>query len=138
MSLPVNIHKVLQGLPVEWERLEFKRGWNPEAVLHTLCAFANDFHNLSGGYIFLGIADDNGRPGLPPAGIPWKFGGHLTNFGSAIFKRDEYSKPQRSFSILKNRRCSFSWDRNRAKRDCKTDEQLCREKPGHFKTDSGE
>jgi len=107
MSLPVNIHKVLQGLPVEWERLEFKRGWNPEAVLHTLCAFANDFHNLSGGYIFLGIADDNGRPGLPPAGIPWEFGGHLTNFGSAIFKRDEYSKPQRSFSILKNRRCFF-------------------------------
>ena len=70
MSLPVNIHKVLQGLPVEWERLEFKRGWNPEAVLHTLCAFANDFHNLGGGYIFLGIADDNGRPELPPAGVP--------------------------------------------------------------------
>jgi len=38
--------------------------------LHTLCAFANDFHNLGGGYIFLGIADDNGRPELPPAGIP--------------------------------------------------------------------
>ena len=50
MSLPVNIHKVLQGSPVEWERLEFKRGWNPEAVLHTLCAFANDFHNLGGGF----------------------------------------------------------------------------------------
>ena len=47
---------------MEWERLEFKRGWNPEAVLHTLCAFANDFHNLGGGYIFLGIADDNGSP----------------------------------------------------------------------------
>ena len=62
MSLPVNVHKVLQGLPVEWERLEFKRGLNPEAVLHTLCAFANDFHNLGGGYIFLGIADDNGSP----------------------------------------------------------------------------
>ena len=70
MSLPVNIHKVLQGRPVEWERLEFKRGWNPEAVLHTLCAFANDFHNLGGGYIFLGIADDNGHPELPPVGIP--------------------------------------------------------------------
>ena len=51
MSLPVNIHKVLQGSPVEWERLEFKRGWNPEAVLHTLCAFANDFHNLGGSYV---------------------------------------------------------------------------------------
>jgi ATP-dependent DNA helicase RecG len=37
----------------------------------TLCAaFANDFHNLGGGYIFIGIADDNGRPELPPAGIP--------------------------------------------------------------------
>jgi len=62
MRLPVNIHEVLQGRPVEWERLEFKRGWNPEAVLHTLCAFANDFHNLVGGYIFLGIAEANGSP----------------------------------------------------------------------------
>jgi len=62
MSLPVNIHEVLRGRPVEWERLEFKRGWNPEAVLHTLCAFANDFHNLGGGYIFVGIADANDSP----------------------------------------------------------------------------
>ena len=62
MSLPNNIHEVLQGRPVEWERLEFKRGWNPEAVLHTLCAFANDFHNLGSGYIFLGIDDENGSP----------------------------------------------------------------------------
>jgi len=51
MSLPVNIHEVLRGRPVEWEWLEFKRGWNPEAVLHTLCAFANDFHNLGGGFV---------------------------------------------------------------------------------------
>ena len=51
MSLPINIHEVLRGRSVEWERLEFKRGWNPEAVLHTLCAFANDFHNLGGGYV---------------------------------------------------------------------------------------
>ena len=42
---------MLRGRPVEWERLEFKRGWNPEAVLHTLCAFANDFHNLGRGYV---------------------------------------------------------------------------------------
>ena len=27
-----------------------------------MCAFANDFHNLGGGYIFLGIADANGSP----------------------------------------------------------------------------
>ena len=69
MGLPVNINDLLHGHSVEWERLEFKRGWNPEAILHTLCAFANDFHNLGGGYIFVGIADKNGRPVLPPEGI---------------------------------------------------------------------
>jgi len=69
MRLPINIDDVLRGQTVEWERLEFKKGWNPEAILHTLCAFANDFHNLGGGYIFIGIEEKNGRPLLPPAGI---------------------------------------------------------------------
>ena len=58
MSLPININDLLHGKHVEWERLEFKVGWNPEAVLHTLCAFANDIHNLGGGYILMGIAED--------------------------------------------------------------------------------
>jgi ATP-dependent DNA helicase RecG len=70
MHLPINIDEILRGETVEWERLEFKKGWNPEAVLHTLCAFANDFHNLGGGYIFIGIEEKDGRPLLPPAGIP--------------------------------------------------------------------
>jgi len=35
MVLPININDLLHGKPVEWERLEFKEGWNPEAVLHT-------------------------------------------------------------------------------------------------------
>ncbi|MCG6534157.1 MAG: ATP-binding protein, partial [Syntrophales bacterium LBB04] len=69
MGLPVNINDLLHGHSVEWERLEFKRGWNPQAILHTLCAFANDFHNLGGGYVFVGIADKDGRPVLPPEGI---------------------------------------------------------------------
>ncbi len=69
MPLQINIHDLLRGKPVEWERLEFKEGWNPEAVLHTLCAFANDLHNLGGGYILIGIAEDNGRPVLPPVGL---------------------------------------------------------------------
>ena len=69
MPLPVNINDLLMGKPVEWERLEFKADWNPEDILHTLCAFANDFHNLGGGYVIIGIAEENGRPVLPPAGI---------------------------------------------------------------------
>ncbi len=51
MALPVNISDLLSGLLIESERLEFKTGWNPEAVWHTVCAFANDFHNLGGGYV---------------------------------------------------------------------------------------
>jgi ATP-dependent DNA helicase RecG len=69
MPLPINVNDLLQGTPVEWERLEFKAGWNPEDVLHTICAFANDFHNLGGGYILIGIAEKDGRPVLPPIGV---------------------------------------------------------------------
>jgi len=34
-----------------------------------MCAFANDFHNLGGGYIVIGVAEENGRPILPPRGL---------------------------------------------------------------------
>lgn len=68
MALPININDFLNGKTVEWERLEFNEGWNPEAVLHTLCAFANYIHNLGGGYILIGVAENNGRPVLPPVG----------------------------------------------------------------------
>lgn len=69
MPLPININDLLHGKSVEWERLEFKQGWNPLDVLHSMCAFANDFHNLGGGYIVIGIAEKDGRPVLPPTGL---------------------------------------------------------------------
>ena len=69
MALPVNIDILIQGNTVEWERLEFKRGWNPEEIIHSICAFANDIHNWGGGYIIVGIAEQNGRTILPPAGL---------------------------------------------------------------------
>ena len=69
MPLPININALLSGAPVEWERLEFKEGWNPQAVLQTLCAFANDFHNLGGGYVVIGVAERGGQPVLPPVGL---------------------------------------------------------------------
>ena len=65
----INIHELVNGKVIEWERLEFKQGWNPEDVLHTLCAFANDINNWGGGYIILGISEKNGRPVLPPTGL---------------------------------------------------------------------
>src|SRR5215210_1251927 len=69
MPLPIHIRDLFTGTVVEWERLEFKEGWNPEAVLHTLCAFANDLHNWGGGYLVVGVAEDDGRPVLPPSGL---------------------------------------------------------------------
>jgi len=70
MALPVNIEKLIHGQSVEWERLEFKKGWNPEPVMHTICAFANDINNWGGGYIIIGVDAKNGRPVLPPEGLP--------------------------------------------------------------------
>lgn len=69
MALPININELINGHTVEWERLEFKSGWNPEDVIHTMCAFANDLNNWGGGYIIIGVADNNGQPVLPPAGL---------------------------------------------------------------------
>lgn len=48
-KLPINVDNLLHQRTVESERIEYKEGWNPESILHTLCAFANDFQNLGGG-----------------------------------------------------------------------------------------
>ena len=69
MALPINIEDLIKGNTVEWERIEFKSGWNPETIIHTLCAFANDLHNWGGGYITIGINENNGKPELPPIGL---------------------------------------------------------------------
>jgi len=69
MALPVNIDQLLGGHSVEWERIEFKKGWNPEDIVHSLCAFANDINNWGGGYIVVGVESIDGTPILPPAGI---------------------------------------------------------------------
>lgn len=70
MALPVNITELIHGKVVEWERLEFKAGWNPEDILHSVCAFANDINNWGGGYIIIGIDALEGVPQFPPAGMP--------------------------------------------------------------------
>ena len=68
-KLPINIDRLLRQRTVEGERIEYKTGWNPKSVLHSICAFANDFHNLGGGYVVLGVEEQNGRPRLPPKGL---------------------------------------------------------------------
>ncbi|TSA38186.1 MAG: ATP-binding protein [Porphyromonadaceae bacterium] len=70
MALPINIKELVHGKVVEWERLEFKAGWNPENILHSICAFANDINNWGGGYIIVGIEAIDGVPQFPPKGLP--------------------------------------------------------------------
>ena len=71
--LPVNLDDLLHARCVESARIEFKETWNTGPVglqtLHTICAFANDFQNLNGGYIVLGVAARDGVAQLPPAGL---------------------------------------------------------------------
>ncbi|MCD4694180.1 ATP-binding protein, partial [bacterium] len=69
MALPINIQKLIAKETVESERIEFKKGWNPEGIMHSICAFANDINNWGGGYIILGIEEKDGMPQFPPIGL---------------------------------------------------------------------
>ena len=51
--IPMNIKKLLLDKTVERERIEFKKNWDTETSLKTVCAFANDVENLGGGYIVI-------------------------------------------------------------------------------------
>ena len=62
-KLPINLEELLRLRTVESERIEYKAGWNPDAIIKMVCAFANDFENLGGGYVVIGQdCDDNGQP----------------------------------------------------------------------------
>ena len=69
MALPVNIIDLIHQRVVESTRIEYKGDWNPEPIIHSITAFANDFDNLGGGYIVLGIEEKNGRPVFPIKGL---------------------------------------------------------------------
>lgn len=70
MAVPTNISTLLAGNVVEWARIEFKETWDAEASLKTICAFANDVDNWGGGYIVIGVEEENGRPVRPLKGVP--------------------------------------------------------------------
>lgn len=70
---PISIEKILNDGIIENSRVEYKEGWNPERILRTICAFANDIENVGGGYIVIGVKEVDGVPvafpGLSPADI---------------------------------------------------------------------
>ena len=72
-TLPINIDDLVHQRSVESTRVEFKANWDEHhtasQVLRTVCAFANDLQNLNGGYVVIGIAEEDSRAVLPPAGL---------------------------------------------------------------------
>ena len=69
MALPIDIDELIKGNLIESDRMEFKKGWNPEDILHSICAFANDINNTGGGYIIVGIEEEDHVAKLPPKGL---------------------------------------------------------------------
>ena len=69
MALPINIEDLLNRRKIESNRIEFKKGWNPTDIYRTIGAFANDFDNLGGGYILVGVEEENGVAKRPVAGV---------------------------------------------------------------------
>lgn len=69
MALPINIEDLLNKRKVESNRIEFKASWNPDKIYHTICAFATDFENIGGGYILVGVEEENGIAKRPVKGI---------------------------------------------------------------------
>lgn len=70
--LPINLDDLIYARAVESVRREFKKTWSQPTLtqtIRTICAFANDFFNLNGGYIVIGIEEHNGLPSLPPEGL---------------------------------------------------------------------
>lgn len=70
MSILVNLDDLINLRTMESTRVEFKASFNPNPIIHTICAFANDIDNIGGGYIVVGVEEQDGSPVLPPKGIP--------------------------------------------------------------------
>ena len=70
MELEISVEDLLNKRKIESDRIEFKTGWNPDDIYHSVCAFANDYNNDGGGYIAVGVEEKNGVAVRPVKGIP--------------------------------------------------------------------
>lgn len=69
MAVPVNIEDLINQRIIESNRIEFKADYNPAPIIRSICAFANDIDNMGGGYIIVGVEEENGSPVFPIKGI---------------------------------------------------------------------
>ena len=69
MAIPISIENLINKRIIESNRIELKSGFNPNSIIHTICAFANDIDNIGGGYIVIGIEEKEGVPVFPIKGV---------------------------------------------------------------------
>ena len=69
MAIPVSIDQLINDKIVESNRIEYKADFNPDAIIRTICAFANDIDNIGGGYIIVGVEEKDGAVQFPIKGI---------------------------------------------------------------------
>jgi ATP-dependent DNA helicase RecG len=63
-KLSINIETLLDK-----KRIEFKADWNANTIYRSICAFANDFDNIGGGYILIGVQEDEAKARRPVKGL---------------------------------------------------------------------
>lgn len=70
MELEIGIEDLLRKLRVKSSRIKFKAGQNPDDTYLSICAYANDYNNEGGGYIVVGVEEENGVAVRPVKGLP--------------------------------------------------------------------
>ena len=112
MALAINIEDLLNKQKIESNRIEFKKGWNPASIYHSVCAFANDFDDLGGGYILVGVDndDDTGMAIRPVEGVPVeKIDGILQEMVGYNNKMSPYYMPRTSVEEVDGKQVLVIW-----------------------------
>lgn len=112
MALAINIEDLLNKQRIESNRIEFKKGWNPASIYHSVCAFANDFDDLGGGYIVVGVDTDEatGVAIRPVNGIPTEMiDGILQDMVGYNNKISPYYMPRTSVEEVDGKRLYLSY-----------------------------
>ncbi len=113
-NLRINLGDLLHARTVESERIEFKATWDRKVtghqVLKTICAFANDLRGHGSGYIFLGIAEMDGRAELPPNGLgPEQIADAVNWIGGNCRRIEPRYVPRISQEEVRGRRILVIW-----------------------------
>ena len=112
MALAINIEDLLTKQRIESNRVEYKAGWNPASIYHSVCAFANDFDDLGGGYIVVGVEtdDDTGIAKRPVVGVPVeKIDGILQDMVGYNNKMSPYYMPRTSVEEVDGTQVLVIW-----------------------------